>query len=150
MDGWRDGWMEVYRDEITNRPDFIMKNRSNFHFRWSLLLQVVFFRTVSKGGVKCAGCLPGSVLLNLGRRGKEKDWAQGEDELMQACGKFIWLSRSLWRKQFFKVILGLGKIAIFSHSLNRPPRISAAGTFLKWLMAGYPLRSLAESGGPCP
>ena len=34
-------------------------------------------------------------------------------------------------------------------SLNgyKPPRISAAGTFLKWLMAtGYPLRSLAESG----
>lgn len=37
--------------------------------------------TVSKVELSVQDVYQGVSLLNLGRRGKEKDWAQGEDEL---------------------------------------------------------------------
>ena len=113
-------------------------------------MQVVFFREQSLSWSLVCRCLPGSVLIIDTWEGEARR-RTGHREKM-SCNAGIWQPHLIKQESLEKVFLqshpGFGQNCPLQ-SLNgyKPPRISAAGTFLKWLMAtGYPLRSLAESG----
>lgn len=151
MDGWIDEWMKY--TEMRLQTDLILLWKIDQIF---ILDEANYCRLCSSGNslskleFSVQDVYQGvSLSLTPGKERQGEGLGTGRRwVVMQAYGSLIWLSRSLWRKCFFKVVLGLGKIALFSHSMDTGHQGSLQlGHFWSgWWLLGTPLRSLADSG----